>query len=206
VDDRIHATEVVNLLGESSGLRCAANVADDYSRGVRSEVSDRRSSLSGTRVQDDVMALIHEGMGGGAPETVGRAGNEDTGQRTILPPPAWLGRGLLPDVIVRRTAPRGLGYLLAIPGLRRCRRRTPANAAVAQLPRCRFDGGCGARLPDETLPERRVCSQRRRQDLHGDLAAKPFVMSKKHRSHALADSLASRYPRSPNPAARLGGR
>jgi hypothetical protein len=36
-------------------------------------------------VQDDVVAIIHEGTGGGATETVGGAGDEDAGHGMILP-------------------------------------------------------------------------------------------------------------------------
>jgi hypothetical protein len=37
-------------------------------------------------VQDNVMALTHEGTGGGAAESVGGAGDEDAGHEMILPP------------------------------------------------------------------------------------------------------------------------
>jgi hypothetical protein len=37
-------------------------------------------------VQDNLMAVTHQGPGGGAAEPVGGAGDEDTGHGTILPP------------------------------------------------------------------------------------------------------------------------
>jgi hypothetical protein len=37
-------------------------------------------------VQDNVMAVTHEGTGGGAAESVGGAGDEDAGHGIILPP------------------------------------------------------------------------------------------------------------------------
>jgi hypothetical protein len=42
--------------------------------------------LAGAGVQDNVMALTHEGTGGGAAESVGGAGDEDTGHGITLPP------------------------------------------------------------------------------------------------------------------------
>src|SRR5258707_15742141 len=49
---------------------------------------------------------------------------------------------------------------------------------------------CGARLPDETLPERLVGSQGRSQDLERDRAIQAFVVRAEHHGHAaLADLL-----------------
>ena len=85
VDDSVHPADLVHLTGEVSGLGCAAEVADDDSRGVRGEVAERRRPLAAAGVQDNVMAVTHEGTGGGAAESVGGAGDEDTGHGMILP-------------------------------------------------------------------------------------------------------------------------
>ncbi len=77
VDDRIHPTDVVHLLGEPSVLGRAGEVADDDSRGAGGKVGDGRSSLSGTGMEDDVMALINDDTGGGPAEPVGGTGDKD---------------------------------------------------------------------------------------------------------------------------------
>jgi hypothetical protein len=79
VDNSVHPADLVHLAGEVSGLGCAAQVADDDSRGVRGEVGECRRPLAGAGVQDNVMALTHEDTGGGAAESVGGAGDEDAG-------------------------------------------------------------------------------------------------------------------------------
>jgi hypothetical protein len=75
----LHPADIVYLISELSGLGCAAKVADDDSRGVRGEVTKRRRPLEGTGVEDNVMAFTHQGTGGSAAESVGGAGDEDTG-------------------------------------------------------------------------------------------------------------------------------
>jgi hypothetical protein len=79
VDNSVHPADLVHLTGEVPGLGCAAEVADDDSRGVRGEVAERRRPLAAAGVQDNVMAFTHEDTGGGAAESVGGAGDEDTG-------------------------------------------------------------------------------------------------------------------------------
>ena len=85
VDDSVHPADLVHLAGEFPGLGGAGQVADDDSRGVRGEVAERRRPLAGAGVEDNVMAFTHEGTGGGAAESVGGAGDEDTGHGIILP-------------------------------------------------------------------------------------------------------------------------
>jgi len=59
---------------------------------------------------------------------------------------------------------------------------------------------CGARLSDESFPECLVGSGDRRQDLHRDSAAQPFVSSTKDYGHpALADLLLQLVARDPVP-------
>ena len=60
MDDRVHPADLVHLIGEFSGLGCAAEVADDDSRGVRGEVAERRRPRAGAGVQDNVMAFTDE--------------------------------------------------------------------------------------------------------------------------------------------------
>src|SRR6185312_15228868 len=79
VDDSVHPADLVHLAGEFPGLGCAAEVADDDSRGVRGEVAERRRPLVAAGAEDNVMAFTDEGTGGGAAESVGGAGDEDTG-------------------------------------------------------------------------------------------------------------------------------
>jgi hypothetical protein len=86
VDNSVHPADLVHLAGEVPGLGCAGQVADDDSRGVRGQVAERRRPLAAAGVQDNVMAVTHEGTGGGAGESVGGAGDEDTGHEMILPP------------------------------------------------------------------------------------------------------------------------
>ena len=86
VDDSVHPADAVHLIGEFPGLGCAAEVADDDSRGVRCEVTQRRCPLAGAGVEDDVMPFPQESTGSGAAQPVGGAGDEDTGHGTILPP------------------------------------------------------------------------------------------------------------------------
>ena len=86
VDNSVHPADLVHLTGEVSGLGCAAEVADDDSRGARGEVAERRRPLASAGVQDNVMTVIHEDAGGGATEPVGGAGDEDPEHGIILPP------------------------------------------------------------------------------------------------------------------------
>src|ERR1700760_2352640 len=79
VDYSVHPADLVHLTGEFSGLGCAAEVADDDSRSVRSQVAERRCPLATAGVENYVMAVTHEDTGGGAAESVGGAGDEDTG-------------------------------------------------------------------------------------------------------------------------------
>jgi len=74
VDDRVHAANVIDLLGEQPGLGRAGEVADDDSRGALGKAGDRRRPRSAAGVQDDLMALINEDTGGSAAEPVGGAG------------------------------------------------------------------------------------------------------------------------------------
>ena len=85
VDNSVHLADLVHLTGEVPGLGCAAEVADDDSRGDRGEVAERRRPLASAGVEDNVMAFTDEDTGGGAAESVGGAGDEDTGH-------GWLGR------------------------------------------------------------------------------------------------------------------
>jgi len=86
VDDSVHPADLVHLAGQVPGLGRAGQVAGDDSRGVRGEVAERRRPLAAAGVQDDVLAFTDEGTGGGAAESVGGAGDEDTGHGMILPP------------------------------------------------------------------------------------------------------------------------
>src|SRR6266702_1137735 len=85
-DNSVHPADLVHLTGEVPGLGCAAEVADDDSRGVRGEVAEHRRPIASAGVEDNVMAFTGEGTGGGAAESVGGAGDEDTGHGIILPP------------------------------------------------------------------------------------------------------------------------
>jgi hypothetical protein len=98
VDDSVHPADVVDLIGEFSGLGCAAEVAGDDSCGVRGEVTERRGPLAGAGVENNVMAFTYQGSGGGAAEPVGGAGDEDTGHG-IIPPLSVL----VPDELASRS-------------------------------------------------------------------------------------------------------
>src|SRR5215469_3267229 len=86
VDDSVHPADLVHLIGELSGLRCAAEVADDRSRGTRGEVAERRRPLASAGVQDNVMTATDEDASGSTTKPVGGAADEDTRHRLILPP------------------------------------------------------------------------------------------------------------------------
>src|ERR1700729_2657543 len=79
VDNNVHPADLVHLTGEVSGLGCAAEIADDNSRGVRGEVAEGRRPLASAGVEDNVVAFTDEDTGGGAAESVAGAGDEDTG-------------------------------------------------------------------------------------------------------------------------------
>jgi hypothetical protein len=85
VDNSVHPADLVYLIGESSGLGCTGQVADDDSRSVRGQVAQHRSPLASARVEDNIMAFPHKETGGGTAESVGRAGDEDTGHGITLP-------------------------------------------------------------------------------------------------------------------------
>jgi hypothetical protein len=86
VDNSIHPSDLVHLTSEVSGLGCAAEVADDDSRSGCGEVAERRRPLASTGVEDNLMSFTHENTGGGTAESVGGAGDEDTGHGIIVPP------------------------------------------------------------------------------------------------------------------------
>jgi hypothetical protein len=81
VDHRVHAADVVHLIGEPPGLGCAAEIADDDSCRMRGEVGDSRNAPPAAGMQDNVMARIDEDDGDGAAEPVGGAGDENARQR-----------------------------------------------------------------------------------------------------------------------------
>ncbi len=85
MDNGVHPADLVHLTGEFPGLDSAAEVADDHSRRVRGDVAERRRPLASAGVEDNVMAFPDEDTGGGAAESVGGAGDEDTGHGIILP-------------------------------------------------------------------------------------------------------------------------
>jgi hypothetical protein len=66
MDDRVHPADAIRLTGEFPRLRPTAEVAEDDSRGVRGEASQRRRPLANAGVEDNVMALTHVDPGGGA--------------------------------------------------------------------------------------------------------------------------------------------
>ena len=72
-----------------------------------------------------------------------------------------------------------------------------------------IDRGGGPRLADESLPERVVGGQRRRQDLQRDRPVEPLVVRAEHHGHAaLADLLLEQIagdPRAGREAARHAG-
>ena len=80
-----HPADVIHLIGEFPGLCRTAEVAEDDSRGVRGEVSQRRRPLAGAGVEDNLMALTYKDPGGEVAESVGGAGDEDTRHGIILP-------------------------------------------------------------------------------------------------------------------------
>jgi hypothetical protein len=79
MNNSVHPADLVHLTGEVPGLGGAAEVADHHSRRVRGKVAERRQPLAAAGVEDDVMAFTDQGIGGGAAESVGGAGDEDTG-------------------------------------------------------------------------------------------------------------------------------
>jgi hypothetical protein len=86
VDDSVHRSDAVHLIGEAPCFGGTGQVADDDSRSVRGEAAQRRRPLAGAGVQDHLMAFTHEDPGGGAAEPVGGAGDENTGHGIIVPP------------------------------------------------------------------------------------------------------------------------
>jgi hypothetical protein len=84
VDDRIHASDLVYLLRNASRLSRAAEIPNDHSSGTRREISERRSALRGTCVQDDVVAFGDERARSGEAESIGGARDEDATHVTLL--------------------------------------------------------------------------------------------------------------------------
>ncbi len=78
MNNRIHPADGIHLTGQVPGLRRTAQVADHDSRRARHEAAERRYPLAGTGVQDNLMAVTHQGPGGEAAEPVCRAGDKDT--------------------------------------------------------------------------------------------------------------------------------
>ena len=110
VDNSVHRADLVHLIGEVPGLGGAAEVAGDDSRGVWGEAAERRRPLAAAGVEDNVMAFTDEDTGGASAESVGGAGDEDTGHGVILPSVARQApdsgsdpeRSPLPRVVLRR--------------------------------------------------------------------------------------------------------
>jgi len=79
VDDRVHPAAGVDLVRNASRLDGAAEVTDHHAGRARCDVGERSRAFVGSRVQDDLMALVHELPRGGAAEAVRAAGDEDAG-------------------------------------------------------------------------------------------------------------------------------
>lgn len=84
VDDGVHAAESVDLFGDRARLGGAGEIADDEAEGG--------GALAGAGVEDDVMALADEGVGGGKPEAIGGTGDEDAAHGVSLLRAAWWGQ------------------------------------------------------------------------------------------------------------------
>jgi hypothetical protein len=83
MNDRIHALHFVDLLRNFAGLDCAAEVADDHAGRTRRKICDCPGTLSRPRVQNHLMALLHERLRRRAAEPFGAAGDENTSQETF---------------------------------------------------------------------------------------------------------------------------
>src|SRR4051794_22709947 len=83
MNDRIHALHSVDLLRNFTGLDCAAEVADDHARRTRRKICDCPGTLSRPRVQNHLMAFLHERLRRRAAEPFGAAGDENTSQETF---------------------------------------------------------------------------------------------------------------------------
>jgi len=58
VHNSVHPADLVHLTGEFSGLGCAAEIADDDSRGDRGEVAERRRPLAAARPSPSVEPVM----------------------------------------------------------------------------------------------------------------------------------------------------
>jgi hypothetical protein len=77
VDDRVHAADRVDLVGDASSLDGAAQVANDEAFRVRSQIGDGRRAFTIARVQNDLMTLADERRGGRPPQSVCAAGDKN---------------------------------------------------------------------------------------------------------------------------------
>ena len=60
VDDGVHPSERVDLVGDTSGLNGAGKIADDHTSRPLREILERRRALAGSRMQDDLMSFVEE--------------------------------------------------------------------------------------------------------------------------------------------------
>lgn len=77
MNDGIHASDRVDLVGDAPGFNGAGKIADDHTGRPRSEVVERRGAPARSRMQNDLMSFVEERPRGGSAQTVGAAGDED---------------------------------------------------------------------------------------------------------------------------------
>src|SRR3954464_8337212 len=78
MDDRVHWSDRVDLVGDASGLSRAAKIADDHTSRLRSEILDGgRGALTRSRVQDDRMSLVDQRLRRRTAQAVRAASDKD---------------------------------------------------------------------------------------------------------------------------------
>ncbi len=76
VDDRVHAPDLVHLIGNRTSFTRAAEIADNEPRRSRDQISERRGALRRTRMQNHLMTFAHQRAGCRQAETIRGAGNK----------------------------------------------------------------------------------------------------------------------------------
>ena len=77
VDDCVHPSQLVDLLGEPAGLFPAGEVTDDHGGPPLGEVGNRGRTVRVADMNDHLMTVIEQVSGGGLPQALGGAGHQD---------------------------------------------------------------------------------------------------------------------------------
>jgi hypothetical protein len=77
VDDRVHPAQAVHLVGDAAGLLEVGQVPDDGRSPPVQEVAHGREPVAVAGVDDDLVPVVEQRVGGRPSETVCGAGDED---------------------------------------------------------------------------------------------------------------------------------